>query len=210
MIPSIWTCGRPNLGQGARRYGPRNASCADKSEIRHIIFWGCFGILSSFPRKAMNTKVGDNFVAHNLDTEFALFGVRAWEIWCRQGRDANQENLDEPEFMETKLASLPMKISCKARWSTPQDSPKCINPRHPRGVTIHIQSFYWRHSPESCCRKMRERVGWARRKDQWRRREEARGGLQAAGLGVFPSFIATIFIDDILRSLHHPYVLQSV
>jgi hypothetical protein len=40
--------------------------------------------------------------------------------------------------------------------------------------------------------------------------KEARGGLQAAGLGVFPSFIAVIFIGDILRSLHHPYVLQSV
>jgi hypothetical protein len=35
-------------------------------------------------------------------------------------------------------------------------------------------------------------------------------GLQAYGLGVFPSFIAAIFIDDVLRSLHHPYVLQSV
>jgi hypothetical protein len=40
--------------------------------------------------------------------------------------------------------------------------------------------------------------------------KEVREGLQAAGLGVFPSFIATIFIDDILRSLHHPYVLQSM
>jgi hypothetical protein len=40
--------------------------------------------------------------------------------------------------------------------------------------------------------------------------KEARGGLQAAGLGVFPCFIAAIFIDDILRSFHHPYVLQSV
>jgi hypothetical protein len=40
--------------------------------------------------------------------------------------------------------------------------------------------------------------------------KESRGGLQAAGLGVFPSFIAAIFIDDILRSLYHPYVLQSV
>jgi hypothetical protein len=39
-------------------------------------------ILSSFLRKEMNTKVEDNFVAHNLDTEFALFGVRTWEI-CR-------------------------------------------------------------------------------------------------------------------------------
>jgi hypothetical protein len=40
-------------------------------------------------------------------------------------------------------------------------------------------------------------------------RKEARG-LPAAGLGVFPSFIAAIFIDDVLRSLHHSYVLQSV
>jgi hypothetical protein len=40
--------------------------------------------------------------------------------------------------------------------------------------------------------------------------KEARGGLQAASLGVFPSFITTIFIDDVVLSLHHPYVLQSV
>jgi hypothetical protein len=40
--------------------------------------------------------------------------------------------------------------------------------------------------------------------------KEVRGGLQAAGLGVFPSSIAAIFIDDVLRCLHHPYVLQSV
>jgi hypothetical protein len=33
-------------------------------------------ILSSFPRKAMITKVGGNFVPYNQDTEFALFGVR--------------------------------------------------------------------------------------------------------------------------------------
>jgi hypothetical protein len=39
--------------------------------------------------------------------------------------------------------------------------------------------------------------------------KEARG-LQAAGLKVFPSFIAAIFIDDVLWTLHHPYVLQSV
>jgi hypothetical protein len=43
-------------------------------------------ILSSFLRKEMNTKVEDIFVAHNLDTEFALFGVRTWEIWRWQGR----------------------------------------------------------------------------------------------------------------------------
>jgi hypothetical protein len=41
-------------------------------------------------------------------------------------------------------------------------------------------------------------------------RKEARGGLQAAGLGLFPSFIAAIFIDDVLRSLHHLYVVQPM
>jgi hypothetical protein len=40
--------------------------------------------------------------------------------------------------------------------------------------------------------------------------KEARGGLQATGLGVFASFTAAIFIDDVLRSLHHPYVFQSL
>jgi hypothetical protein len=34
--------------------------------------------------------------------------------------------------------------------------------------------------------------------------KEAIGGLQATGLGVFPSFIGAIFIDDVLQSLHHP------
>jgi hypothetical protein len=42
------------------------------------------------------------------------------------------------------------------------------------------------------------------------RGKEERGGLQATGLGVFPSFITAIFIDDVLRSLYHPYVLQSL
>jgi hypothetical protein len=70
----------------------------------------------------MNTEVEYNFMAHNLDSEFALFGVQTWEIWRRQGRAANQENLDEADFMETKFASLPRRISCKATWSTPQDT----------------------------------------------------------------------------------------
>jgi hypothetical protein len=56
-IASISTYGRPNYVQGAMRYGPRNASCADKSEIRQIIFRGCFGILSSFPRKQWIPKL---------------------------------------------------------------------------------------------------------------------------------------------------------
>jgi hypothetical protein len=72
----------------------------------------------------MHTKVEHNLVAHNLDMEFALFEVRTWEIWHQQGRAANQENLDEADFMETKFASLPRRISCKGRWSTPQGTPR--------------------------------------------------------------------------------------
>jgi hypothetical protein len=70
----------------------------------------------------MNIKVEDNFVAHNLDTEFALFGIQTWEIWRWQGRTVNQENL--ADSMETKFASLPRRISCKARWSTPKGTPR--------------------------------------------------------------------------------------
>jgi hypothetical protein len=77
-------------------------------------------ILSSFTRKEMNTKVGENFVPYNQDTKFALFGVQTWQIWCRQGRAANQENLDEIDFMETKFPSLPRKISCKASGARPK------------------------------------------------------------------------------------------
>jgi hypothetical protein len=52
-------------------------------------------ILSSFSRKTMNIKVEDNFVAHNLDTEFAFSefgcgrygagneGLRIRKIWTR-------------------------------------------------------------------------------------------------------------------------------
>jgi hypothetical protein len=76
----------------------------------------------------MNTKVEVNFVAHNLDTEFALFVVRTWGIWCRQGRVANLKNLDEADFMETKFASLPRRISYKARWSMMRTWQPCLCP----------------------------------------------------------------------------------
>jgi hypothetical protein len=92
---SIWTYGRPNSDQGARRYGPRNASCVDKSEIRQIIFWGCFGILSSFPRKAINTKVNIILLhttwtpnLHYLESGRGRYGagkegLRIRKIWTR-------------------------------------------------------------------------------------------------------------------------------
>jgi hypothetical protein len=98
-------------------------------------------------------KVDDNFVANTVDTEIALFGVRTWEIWHWQGRAANQENLDEADFMETKFASLPRRISCKERWSTPQDTQRTYiqPPRLPKMVTLDI------HSPESR-HKMRDEI----------------------------------------------------
>jgi hypothetical protein len=86
----------------------------------------------------MNTKVGDNFVAHNQDTEFALFGVWTLETWYRQGRAANQENLDEVDFMDSKFPSLPRKISCKkvgARHKTRQGHK--YNPLGAQGGVIH-------------------------------------------------------------------------
>jgi hypothetical protein len=57
---------------------------------------------------------------------------------------------------------------------------------------------------------MRARVRWARLRINASEGKEAREGLQAAGLGMFPSFVAAILIDDVLQSLHNPYVLQSV
>jgi hypothetical protein len=32
MIASIWTCGRPTSGQGARRYGSRNTGSSSSGE----------------------------------------------------------------------------------------------------------------------------------------------------------------------------------
>jgi hypothetical protein len=64
------------------------------------------------------------------------------------------------------------------------------------------------HSSESR-HKMRDEISWVRRKDQCRRREGSKRTPSHWPRGV-PSFIAAIFIDDVLRSLHHPYVLQSL
>jgi hypothetical protein len=85
-IPSIWTWGRPNSDKGARRYGPRNPCFAVSPKSDRLSSEAVLGILSSFLRNQVNTKVGDNYVPHNLDTEFALFGVCTWDIWCRKGR----------------------------------------------------------------------------------------------------------------------------
>jgi hypothetical protein len=124
MIPSIWTCGRPNSDKGARRYGSKIAAAQSVRNQNKLSSKADLEILYSFPRKEMNTKVEDNVMTHNLDTEFALFGTRTCEIWRWKGRAANQENMDEADFMETKFASLPRRISCKASWSTPQGTPR--------------------------------------------------------------------------------------
>jgi hypothetical protein len=83
-IASIWTCGRPNSCQGARRYGPEIPAAQTSPKLDRLSSDAVLGVLFSFPMKPMNTKVGYNFVEQNPDTEFALFGVRAWQIWRRQ------------------------------------------------------------------------------------------------------------------------------
>jgi hypothetical protein len=123
-IASIWICGRPNSD---KEIGDMTLEIPAAQSVRNqniLSSKADLEILSSFPKKEMNTKVRGNFVPYNQVIEFALFGVRTWEIWCRQGRATNQENLDEADFIETKFPSLPRKISCKARWSTPQGSPR--------------------------------------------------------------------------------------
>jgi hypothetical protein len=114
----------PIFDKGARRYGPRNPCYAVSLKSEQIILQGRFGDLIFVSIERNEYKVEDNFVAHNLDTEFALFGVRTWEIWHRQGRAANQENLDKADFMEIRFASLPRRISCKGMWRTPQGTPR--------------------------------------------------------------------------------------
>jgi hypothetical protein len=94
-IPSIWTCGRPNSGQEARRYGSPNASYADKFEIRQIMFRGCFGILSSFRNQwipkleiiSWHTIWTPNL--HYLESGRGRYdagkeGLRIRKIWTRQ------------------------------------------------------------------------------------------------------------------------------
>jgi hypothetical protein len=123
-------------------------------------------ILSSFPRKQINTKVEDNFMAHNLNTEFALFGIRTWEIWHRKGRAANQENMDEADFMETKFASLARSISCKARWSTRPKAPQG-HKYNPLGAqdgylltSIHRRAAGDHHKEEDAEALPRRRQSW--------------------------------------------------
>jgi hypothetical protein len=80
MIPLIWTYGRliriMELGDMAHEI-PAAQSVWNQNRLSSK---ADLEILSSFPRKTMNTKVGGNFVPYNQDTEFAVFGVRAWEI----------------------------------------------------------------------------------------------------------------------------------
>jgi hypothetical protein len=84
-----------------------------------------------------------------------------WEIWCRQRRAANQENLDEADFTWKRSSHL-----SQGRSRRRQDGARPMNPQRYKynplgaqgGVTIQFQLFYGRHSPENRRRKMRERV----------------------------------------------------
>jgi hypothetical protein len=96
----------------------------------------------------MSTKVEHNFATHNLDTEFALFGVRTWEIWHRQGRAANQENLDETFFLWKPSLVLSQGGSRARQGGARPKAPQGhkYNPLGtPRGLPIDIHSSESRH-----------------------------------------------------------------
>jgi hypothetical protein len=115
---SIWTYGKPNSDQGARRYAPaaQTSLKSDKLSSEAVL-----GMLSSFPSKPMNTKVEHNFDPHNLDTESAF-------LESGRGRyDVGIEGMCNRKvwvmlILWKPILLLTRKISCKARWSTPHGS----------------------------------------------------------------------------------------
>jgi hypothetical protein len=100
----------------------------------------------------MNTKVGDNFVPHNLDAEFAIFGVRTWEIWCRQGRAVKQESLANLILWKPSLLS-----HARQGGAHPKNPQGCkYNPLGvPRGLPIHIRPSGSREAVDESCRSWR-------------------------------------------------------
>jgi hypothetical protein len=126
-IPSIWTCGRPNSDKGARRYGRRNPYCAVSPKSDRLSSEAVLGILSSFLRKPVHTKVGDNFVAHNLDTEFALFGVRTWDIWCQQRKGCESGKSGRGWFYGNQVAFSPKEDLTEGKVENAPRLPKGIN-----------------------------------------------------------------------------------
>jgi hypothetical protein len=184
-IPSIWTCGRPKSDKGARKYSPRNPCCAVSPKSEQIIFPGRFGNLIF----VFDCDVGDMTLA----TKDCESGKSGW-------------------FYGNQVCFSPKEDLVQGKVEHAQRHPKDIKttPYVPQDGYPSNKSFYRRHLPENRRRKMRERVRWARRKDQHRQREGSKRSTPSRWPRGVPSFIAAIFIDDILRSLHHPYVLQSV
>jgi hypothetical protein len=69
---------------------PKMLAAQASSKLDRLSFEAILGILSSFPSKAMNTKVEDNFVAHNLDIEFALESRRGRLVLTRKGYESGK------------------------------------------------------------------------------------------------------------------------
>jgi hypothetical protein len=84
-----------------------------------------WGILSSFLRKVMNTKVEDNFMAHNLDTEFALFGVCTWDMApARNGYESGKSG--RGSFYGNQVCFFPKEDLVQGKVEHA--------PRHPKGI----------------------------------------------------------------------------
>jgi hypothetical protein len=203
-IPLIWTCGRSNSDKEARRYGPRNPCCAVSPKSEQIIFRGRFGDLI-FVSKERNeyqswriswrTTWTPNL--HYLESERGRYDAGKEGLWIR--KIWTRLILWKPSLLLSQGGSRARQGG--ARPKAPQGNK--YNPLGAlRWLPIDIHSSESRH-------KMRDEIRWVRRKDQCRRREGSKR-TPSRWPRVFPSFIAAIFINDVLRSLQHPYVLQSL
>jgi hypothetical protein len=95
-IPSISICGRPNSGQGARRYDPRSPSCAVSPKSEQIIFQGRFGDLIFVSKESNEYQSWRKFraiqpghriyIIWSLDVGYtvpARKGCESGKIWTR-------------------------------------------------------------------------------------------------------------------------------
>jgi hypothetical protein len=98
----------------------------------------------------MNTKVEDNFVAHNLDTKFALFGVQSGRGRYAAGKEGLRIRKIWTRLILWKPSLLLSQGGCHARQGgacpkAPQGHK--YNPLGtPRGLHIDIHSSESRHN----------------------------------------------------------------
>ena len=65
--------------------------------------------------ESLNTKIVDLFELYNLDSEFALFGLRMTEIWSKYERCRRKQ--ESPISGETRVL---LQLQARGRWGRPK------------------------------------------------------------------------------------------